>query len=604
MISTDSAPTAQPLHDPSVERALNMLIETTHDLSRTLSLQELMKKIVSRARDLVGSHLAWVTTRDDGSQVFRNLATEGHLSPGTERMTATIDRGAVGVVMATKSFFATQDYLSDPRFTHSDELDQQFRTERIMSLAGFPILSEGKVQGLLFVADRYARNYTGREVSVLGSFALHAGVAIRNAENFAQLTQALAEAEHSRRSLEDHISRVEVSAHAHDEMMSLLAQGADLSMFMRRMAALVGGAIQYLDDTLTVRDEVVPADYRGGLAARLRQGGLDQARILSAIASSRAHGRAALVHAERGERCLALTLHNGSGRGDSLIVCLHGPVDDIQMRNLERSAVALSIAKLWTERRETERQIASSTLLRHLALVTQPDGPTIAAVRDRLKLGPDQPVQLMLVALGDADRRARIDAIRQAGARLDILMDAIDDHCLAIGTVGVIADFLAMIARARPDRPFGGILSDPYTILDETAAHYIRIAKAQRVMLRLSPLERFLPEREVSLFARLFETADLRGIGEFIADRLAPIDQRDPRQRAHLKATLLAYFDNQHSIARTAAELGIHVNTARQRLDSLADATGGWNDPVAAMELHIALRLDALDIGASKGRTS
>ncbi len=64
------------------------------------------------------------------------------------------------------------------------------------------------------------------------------------------------------------------------------------------------------------------------------------------------------------------------------------------------------------------------------------------------------------------------------------------------------------------------------------------------------------------------------------------------------------YFDNQHSIARTAAELGIHVNTARQRLDSLAEVTGGWNDPVAAMELHIALRLDALDIGASKGRLS
>lgn len=69
--------------DPSAERALNLLIETTHDLSRTLSVQDLMKKIVSRARDLVGSHLAWVTTLDEQAQVFRNLATEGHLSPGT-----------------------------------------------------------------------------------------------------------------------------------------------------------------------------------------------------------------------------------------------------------------------------------------------------------------------------------------------------------------------------------------------------------------------------------------------------------------------------------------------------------------------------------------
>ncbi|MFN3524508.1 MAG: helix-turn-helix domain-containing protein [Paracoccus sp. (in: a-proteobacteria)] len=597
MNNTFGPVSAQPQHDPSIERALNLLIETTHDLSRTLSLHELMKKIVCRARDLVGSHLAWVTTLDEGAQVFRNLATEGHLSPGTERMTATIDRGAVSVVMATNSFFATQDYLSDPRFTHSEELDRQFKAERIMSLAGFPILSEGKVQGLLFVAERYARHYTGREVSVLGSFALHAGVAMRNAENFAQLTQALAEAEQSRRSLEDHISRVEISAHAHDEMMSLLSQGADLSMFMRRMAALVDGAIHYLDDTLTVRDEVVPDDYDGGLVARLRQGTLDQARILSAIASSRAHGRAALVQEDNGERCLALTLHSGSGRGDSLIVCLRGPVNDIQMRNLERSAVALSIAKLWTERRETERQIASSTLLRHLALVAQPDQPTIAAVRDRLKLGPGQPVQLALIALTTVERATRIDAIRHAGSRLDILVDAIDDHCLVIGTVNVVEDFVAALSRAQPDGMTGGLISEPFADLEKTADHYRRVARAMQVMLRLSRLDRFLPEREVSLFARLFETADLTRIGEFVADRLAPIERRDPQQRARLKATLLAYFDNQHSIARTAAELGIHVNTARQRLDSLAEATGGWRDPITAMELHVALRLNALSIG-------
>ncbi|MBZ4691007.1 MAG: hypothetical protein JG765_2258 [Cereibacter sp.] len=600
MNQTPQAPGPGSGHDPSVERALNLLIETTYDLSRTLSLQELMKKIVSRARDLVGSHLAWVTTLDERDQVFRNLATEGHLTPGTEQMTATIDKGAVSIVMATKSFFATQDYLADRRFTHSEALDRQFRAEQIVSLAGFPILSEGKVQGLLFVADRYARQYTGREVSVLGSFALHAGVAIRNAGNFARLAEALAEAEQSRRSLEDHIRRVEVSAHAHDEMMSLLAQGADLAMFMKRMAALVDGAIHYLDDTLTVRDEVVPADYEGGLVERLRRGGLDQARILSAIAASRARGRAATVHEEGEERCLALALHSGNGRGDSLIVCLRGPVDDIQLRNLERSAVALSIAKLWTEKRETERQIASSTLLRHLALVTQPDAPTIAAVRDRLKLGPGQPVQLALIVLTEADRRGQIDAIRHVGSRMDVLVDVIDDNCLAIGPVEEMAGFLGSLKRAEPDRPLGGLLSDPFAPLDKTADHFTRIARATRVMLRLSQLNRFLPEREVSLFARVFETADLTRIGEFVADRLSPIERRDPRQRAGLKATLLAYFDNQHSIARTATELGIHVNTARQRLETLADATGGWHDPIAAMELHVALRLDALSIGAAK----
>ena len=266
-------------------------------------------------------------------------------------------------------------------------------------------------------------------------------------------------------------------------------------------------------------------------------------------------------------------------------------MDDIRLHNLERSAVALSIAKLWTE-----RQIASSTFLRHLALVAQPEAPTIAAARDRLKLGLGQPVQLALIALPGTDRAAQIDTIRCVGSHLDILVDAIDDHCLAVGATGAVEGFVATLGRAQPGWTPGGLLFDPFPRLEETGSHYKRVAKVMQVMAKLSRMDRFLPEREVSLFARIFGSADLTGIGAFVNDRLAPLNKRDPHRRAQIKATLLAYLDSQHSIARTATEMGIHLNTARQRLDSAADVTGGWRDPIVAMELHVALRLDALDL--------
>lgn len=46
------------------ERGLNVLIDTTHDLSSTLSLQDLLRTIVVRARNLVGADVAWVTVLD------------------------------------------------------------------------------------------------------------------------------------------------------------------------------------------------------------------------------------------------------------------------------------------------------------------------------------------------------------------------------------------------------------------------------------------------------------------------------------------------------------------------------------------------------------
>lgn len=569
-----------------VEQALNLLIETAHDLSGTLSLQELMGKIVTRARQLVGANIAWVTTLDESKMLFSNLATEGHLSPGTARMTAGTNSGVVSLVMKTKTFFATRDYLSDPRFNHAPDLDAQFRAERIMSLAGFPVLADDKVQGLLFVADRYARDYTGREISVLGSFALHAGIAMRNASSFARLSEALEDAEQSRLRLEAHVHRVERSAEAHDEMMAMLAQGAGLTRFLTRMAVLVDGAIQLRDAALVVREEILAPGYSGGMLDRLRD--VEPTQIIAALSNSRANGRAALLHQDGDERCLALALPGGTAPGDSLLICHEGEADDIQLRNLERSAVALSIAKLWSEKREAEQQIASPTLLRHLVLVPQPDASFLAAARERLRQKPGESVQLVVFSLPDLNLNAQDGILRQTGEKCGLLIDFIDGCHVAVGPQAPLTDFCSGLSGAV------GIQVEPFEGLEITAHQYLRASEMMSTMQRLGRLNRLLPEGEVSLFARLFETAAPRQVDAFVRDRVAAIDQRDTRQRAQLKATLLSYFDNQFSLARTAAGMGIHVNTVRQRLEILSQVLGGWEDPVARSELHIALRLDAL----------
>ncbi len=218
------------------ERGLNFLIDTTHDLSSTLSLQDLLRTIVVRARNLVGADVAWVTILDNECGLFRVVTADGHLSPDTAVMTSRIDHGAVSLVMNSKSFFETPDYLGDQRFRHASHLDRIFQTEKIKTLAGFPIVWENKVHGLLFVANRYARKLSGPETSLLGAFAQHAGVAMRNANAFAMLSEALDEAQRNRVALIEHIQRVEASAAAHDELTDLLASGAEIRKFLEKMS--------------------------------------------------------------------------------------------------------------------------------------------------------------------------------------------------------------------------------------------------------------------------------------------------------------------------------------------------------------------------------
>lgn len=576
------------------ERGLSLLIETTHDLSSTLALHDLLKIIVRRARSLVGANIAWVTILDDESGLFRTVTAEGNLAPATAEMTSRVEFGAVSLIMNSKSFFDTQDYLNDNRFQHSPELDRIFRLENIVSVAGFPILSEDKVQGFLFVADRYSRRLSGRELSVLGSFALHAGVAMRNANAFKLLSEALGEAQRNRNALIEHIQRVEASAEAHDEMTSLLASGADLSLFLKRMANQIDGAVFLIDDDQAIREEFISSAYRGELAGAIKGGRFDRAPMIVANAQSRQTGRSAMLFKTGGEQSRVIALHGGTVRGDSLVICQRGELDAIEVRNLERSAVALSIAKLWNEKRETEKVIASSTLLRHLVLVTPPDGATISSIRDRLSLAADLPVMMALVVLSGIDRPAQTVRIRDCASRTNLLVDLFEDCYLAIGPEPEIGDFVRGLAGARAGWKAGGILSEPFVELAEAPMHFARMSQALQVLRNMKQLDRFVSQSEVNVFAKLFEAGDAHRIARYLQDLLGPIDRLLAKQREILKQTLLCYFDCQHNLRRAADELGVHVNTVRQRLELLREAFGGWDDPVKALELHLALRLWAI----------
>ena len=576
------------------ERALNLLNETTHDLSNTLASQDLLRTIVTRARNLVGANLAWLSQFDEEQSVLQTVECEGHISSATWEMKANVGYGAVSLIVSSKSFFDTQDYLGDQRFQHLDALDRVFKVESIVSLAGFPILSENKLQGVLFIADRYRRKLTGREVSVLGSFALHAGVAMRNARAFTLLSEALAEAERNRVALIDHIRRVDLSAAAHDEMTSLLAKGTEWPLFVQRMADQINGAIILYDEALSPKERFASAAYRGGLAADLRAGKIDSSLLISAISKSRHSGRSVVAFDSGHEHCRAMALHGGAARGESLVICHVGELDPIEIRNLERSTVALSIAKLWSEKRETEQLIASSTLLRHFVLVNPPDASTISTIRDRLKLSADQPVTLALIAISGLDRALQTTMIRAAATTMNLLVDLVNETYLAAGPEKSIRALLQTLLRRREGWQIGGVVSDPFSDLSQAAVHYAQIERALHMLLKMNRLNRFVEHAQVNLFAKLFEAGDATRIARYVGQILSPIEERDPRQKTQLKKTLLCYIDCEHNIVRTAESLGVHVNTVRQRLDTLREITGGWDDPIAALELHVALRLDAI----------
>ncbi|MEG0044433.1 MAG: GAF domain-containing protein [Comamonas sp.] len=139
------------------ESGMLAVIDSARDLSSRLDLKELLRAVVGRARNMLGSHVSWLTAYDGELDLFEVLAVDGTHKLGPGQTVSGRDTGIVGLVKATRRPFTTQDYLYDTRFTHHALLDTTFRDEGVNAIVGVPLLWEDEVIGLLFVGDRHHR---------------------------------------------------------------------------------------------------------------------------------------------------------------------------------------------------------------------------------------------------------------------------------------------------------------------------------------------------------------------------------------------------------------------------------------------------------------
>ena len=96
------------------ERGMLAVIESAQDLSSRLDLNELLGAIVARARNLLGSDLAWLSTYDaEQRRVPRAGRPTARCRSASRSMVARRDRGVVSIVMSTQLPFTTPDYLHD-----------------------------------------------------------------------------------------------------------------------------------------------------------------------------------------------------------------------------------------------------------------------------------------------------------------------------------------------------------------------------------------------------------------------------------------------------------------------------------------------------------
>lgn len=589
------------------ESGMLAVIESARDLSSRLDLPELLRAVVSRARRLLGSQVAWLSAYDAGLDAFHVLATDGALSQRTGHMLAGRNLGIVSVVVATRLPFTTPDYLHDARFPHDAQLDSTFRDEGIAAVVGVPLLWEDEVIGLLFVADRYHRAHTAQNISILSTLATHAAVAIKNAMAFEQAGAALRSAEAARAELERHARSVQAAAEAHEQMTSLLAKGASLATICQAVAQLMDGSVLVLDEAAQVIGRGAADGYRGTGADAYQPHGQRSGVLAQALGNSRRVGRSVLAYEEDGESCRLNAVIGGDDVLGSMLLFRRGELDEIAIRTFERSASIIGIVLLSRERAEATQSRDVSTLLRALVAPRQDDLSLLCERADRFGVDLSRPTSMVLVELSDADASYTARRLRTANLLQHVLFDEIGG-VLALLCATTKADDVRRsideLARRHIGVAYRGVVSRPMAQPAEIPAVYASLRRALPVLARIGVQGRILAQNELALYSTLFETHDRTSLAAFLESTIGAVLAHDQKRGSGLASTLLCYFDNHQNAKAAAQRLGIHVNTIRQRLTTIESLIGHWGHATRALEIHMALRLWSLDGGPALPATS
>lgn len=579
------------------EQGMVAVMESAQDLSERLELSDLLTTLVQRTRHLLGADMAWISELDEARGVFQALAADGGLTRSSTAMRIRSDRGTASIVMATRMPFTTPDYLHDTRFPHDPKFDDIFRAEGISALVGVPLIWQDKVIGLLFAADRYARVHTAQNIAILRTLATHGAVALKNARDFERINAALGKADEARTELERHARNVQAAADAHEQITALLARGASLSTLCQTVAELLGGSLLVLDEAAQVISRGTAEGYAGHAALRYQPHGEHSAALARALRQARMTGRSVQAYEVDGELCRVMPVIGGEDALGTLALFHRRRLEDIAERTFERCSSVIGIVLLSQERQAASNSREMSDLMHALMSPRQGEPAVLRDRSERFGLDLGQPLVLVLAELDGPSTSYAVRRLPHLGALGPCLIDDIDGILVLLcgaSRAAEVQQALSTWARREAGTVHRGVLSRPVASPAELPALHATLKRALGMLKRLGVNDRLVGQNELALYSTLFETHDATSLGQFVDASIGPLLAHDRKRGTDLGATLLCYFDCHQNAKTTAQRLDIHVNTVRQRLGTIENLLGHWEQAARALEIHIALRLWSL----------
>jgi hypothetical protein len=556
---------------------LEALFSTARELVRLQDVTDVLRRLVERAHELMGTDVTYLSEVDNAQGDLRVRYSAGTVTPGFRDLLVPAGFGLASLVADSREPVWVREYTRMADAPHDPSIDDAVAREGLVSFLGVPLAVGDEVLGALFACNRFAHDFTPDQVLLLSAFADHAAAVLHSARVLAESAAARAHAEQAYAELERHLAATQVVGAIHEELTAAVVSGATLIDLVSTLSDRLGRRVRAVDDQ--GRPLGTATDARAELPAR---------RLLTdAMRQSRTSGHAVTV-ADGARRWLVVAILGADRVLGAMVADDDDRVDDLARPTLERAA---QVAALVTFQRDAVSAIRAERRAR--LLVSLLDGADAASA-----LSTEVAAPLTACAVIDAGGRERA---------LTVAADAVgDDGLVAVRERAVIVAWAVPHAEAateRVRRTLAERLEDSTVTavvgpsVTDAAGLRSSVERAVRDLRFLAPLgirgatvrsDDFAPYHALT-------SGEPEAAARFVQGVLGPVQDWDDRRGTALVDTLCAYFDSGESRQRAADVLRVHTNTVQQRLDRIRALLGGdLDDAEFRFRVQAAVRLEML----------
>lgn len=563
------------------EHELTVLFSSARDLAESRDLDVLLSKLVTRAHELLGTDITYLSEFDPQSRALHVRKTVGAVTPEFQHLRVPPGTGLASVIASSRVAQWTSRYDEYTGGPHDPHMDDAVAHEGIVSILGVPMLAEDTVLGVLFAATRHEHTFTAEETALLSALADHASIVVQTAAILQRLTASEEHARHAYDALSEHVDARDRSNIVHQQLIHAVLTGAGFSAIATTLAEALGRGVVILDAgaavTACTDTEIDAVTYQSDA-------------VQTAVRTSRDTGHCCFVTDPTSPIEVVAAVTVGANDYGALL--------------LTRGALQLSAV----EQRTIERAAQVCALL-----TLQHNAADDADRRSRAELAAD------LLDSAPERRRDLARRLRTYGITLDtlntvvtVVVDPADRgaasrHLARLRPDAMVAEvggLVALVTASSDPRKLGAEVHDALGALvicpplastpDDLPTAFTTSIRTAHLLDALNITDGVVDTAEYEIFAALFGH-DPAGLHRFINATIGPVLDYDATHGTDLAATLGAFVRHDASPTKTARALSYHPNTIAQRLDRLKALLGeAWRTDERYFRISTAIRLHEL----------